>query len=194
MEVLMTVTPAFDAPRPVKLTVDDFAVLHDAGAFAERHHAELIEGAVVETSPQRRRHSFPKNELTYRLRVALERSHSRLTAQSEVTVALSPHSAPEPDVVVTDAPRGEGYVPVESIYLVIEISDTTLRWDLTDKQTLYAEAEVPEYWMVDVVEAQLHRFWSPTNGRYRAFDIVPLAGELRSATRPELAIDGSGIL
>lgn len=181
-------------PRPVKLTVDDFAVLHDAGALAAHGRVELIEGVIVEMSPQQRPHSFAKNELTYRLRRALEEIGSPYTAQSEPTVAIDRHNAPEPEIVVTNAPRGDGYTPVGSIALVIEVAATTLRYDLSSKRRLYADAGLPEYWVIDVHARQIHQFWAVNEGTYAQTRIVPLGGELRSATMADLAIDGRGIL
>ena len=180
--------------NPFKLTVDAFRVLDDAGVFAGSGRAELIEGMLVAMSPQQRPHSFAKNELTYRLRVALEALGSPFAAQSEPTVALSPHSALEPDIVLTDAPRGEGYVPAVSLALAVEIADSSLRHDLGDKKSLYAHAGVPEYWVVDVAKGVVHRFWQPSDGVYRAERPVQLAGELRSLTIPDLAVDGASIL
>ncbi|KQU53025.1 hypothetical protein ASG67_09220 [Sphingomonas sp. Leaf339] len=184
----------FDGPRPLKLTVDHFTALHDAGVLADSGHVELIEGVVIEMSPQRRAHSYIKNELTYRLRRALEALGSSYIAQSEPTVALPPHSAPEPDVVVTNDPRGTGYMPAASITLVIEVADSTVRYDVSTKRDLYAGAALPEYWVVDVQGAVVHRFWSPDDGHYRQADRLPLAEELRSGTMPELAIEGISIL
>ena len=64
----------------------------------------------------------------------------------------------------------------------------------SDKRDIYAAAGVPEYRLVDVNKAEVHRFADSRDGVYRAEPPVPLAGELRSLTMPELAIDGGGIL
>lgn len=184
----------WDEPRPVRLTVDDLILLDRVGAFETRGRTELIEGTLVETSPQGRPHSFAKNELTHRLRVALERLGSPWVAQSEATIAWPPYSAPEPDIIVTDAPRGEGYVPVGSVALAIEIADTSLKYDLTVKKAVYAGAGIPEYWVVDVRHRRVHQFWSPGTSGYGEERIVPSDSLLASATMAELAVDGGGIL
>lgn len=190
----MNAPTVLDDPRPVRLTVQAFSVLSDAGAFDRHGRVELVEGAIVELSPQLRTHSFPKNEIAYRLRRALETLGAPLAVQVEVTLEIPPHNALEPDIIVTDAPRGMGYMPVASAALVVEIADSSLRWDLEEKRRLYAAGEVPEYWVVDVTRGKLHRFWGPSGSDYENKDEVQFAGELRSATMPELAIDGSGIL
>ncbi|RHW18744.1 Uma2 family endonuclease [Sphingomonas gilva] len=187
----MNLPTPFETPRALKLTVADFELLHRSGAFNGHKRAELIDGEIVSMNAEYRPHSFAKNELTFRLRLALNALGSRFTALSEPTVSLPPHNAPEPDIVVTDAPRGDGYVPLESVALVVEISDTTIRYDRTVKARIYAEAGIAEYWIVDLTSGQLHQHWQPEAERYAETRSMPLAGDLRSVTMPELAIDGT---
>ncbi|HEX8485458.1 Uma2 family endonuclease [Sphingomonas sp.] len=194
MNVMASITSiADDEPQAFKLRFEHYELLDRAGTFQDRR-VELIEGTLVEMSPQQRPHSYAKNELTFRLRLALDALGSSLSAQSEVTLPLGPHSGAEPDIALTDAPRGQGYIPVDSVKLVVEVADTSLRFDVGKKQTAYADAGLPEYWVVDVNGRQVHQFWAASDGVYTHSRIVPLDGELRSATMPELAIDGSGIL
>ena len=61
---------------------------------------------------------------------------------------------PEPDIVLTSY-RGSGVVPVETVALVIEVSDSTLSTDLGRKADHYANAGVPEYWVVDLNEDRM---------------------------------------
>ena len=180
--------------RPYKLRLTDVEVLQRAGTFDDGPRVELIEGVLIAVSPQLRAHSFLKNELTHRFRMALSGIDSTLSAQSEVTVQISPTSAPEPDIALTNEPNGEGYVPVASVALLVEIANSTLRFDLGDKRDIYAAAGVPEYWVVDVNKAEVHRFADLTEGAYRPEPPIPLAGALRSLTMPDLRIDGAGIV
>ena len=56
---------------------------------------------------------------------------------------------PEPDIVLTNY-TGDKAVPLETVALIVEVSDTTLATDLGRKAKLYAQAGIPEYWVVDV--------------------------------------------
>lgn len=85
----------------------------------------------------------------------------------EATVAMPPHNAPEPDIVVTNEPIGEGPIPLASVALIVEVSDTTLAFDLGDKQLLYARQAVPEYWVADVQGRVMHQMWQPGGRGYR---------------------------
>ena len=76
-------------------------------------------------------------------------------------------SEPEPDVVVNSSPdprdlRTERSHPL----LVIEVADSSLRFDREDKSRLYAEAGIPEYWIVNLVEDVLEVSRVPANGAY----------------------------
>jgi Uma2 family endonuclease len=194
MNVMATLKPAAHGdPLPFKLRIEDYELLDRAGAF-HGQRVELIEGVLIAMSPQRRPHSYLKNELTFRFRLALAAKGSDLSAQSEPTVQISATSAPEPDIALTTAPKGEGYVPIASVAMVVEIADTSMRFDMAEKRDIYAEASVPEYWVIDVGRTEVHRFHGPADGAYRQEPPVPLAGELRSLTIPDLAIDGTGIL
>ncbi len=185
---------SFEAPQPIKLTVNDFAVLHDAGAFDAYPHAELLNGAVVCMSPQRSPHVMAASRLMVRLELALQRLGSKMEAVHTPTVSIPPHDAPEPDIAIVTASPADGYYPLSMVALAIEVSLTSLRHDLSDKLDLYARARVSEYWVVEVESRTVHQFWSPSDGVYLERRTIPLAGELRSLTMPELAIDGTGIL
>lgn len=177
-----------------RLRLSDVELLERAGVLDGRK-VELIEGVLIAVSPQYRPHSYPRNELTRRFWRALDALRSPLSAETEVAVEITPETAPEPDIVLTDAPMGVGCVPVASVKLVVEIADSSLRRDLGEKRDIYAAGRVPEYWVVDVNKAEVHRFADPHDGVYRAEPPpLPLAGELRSLTMPELAIDSGGIL
>jgi Uma2 family endonuclease len=86
------------------------------------------------------------------------------------------------------AGAGAGPVPGERARLLVEVSDTTLADDLGHKRALYAAAEVPEYWVVDVFGRALHQYWAPADGVYARSAVVPFGGTVRSATLAGLAV------
>ncbi|WP_174298170.1 Uma2 family endonuclease [Sphingomonas bacterium] len=180
-----------EEPRPVKLTVDDFLLLADAGAFDGYGRTELIEGVIVEMAPMRTRHASLVGDFYYNLRTALKAFGSPLTAMLGPTVKLPPHNAPEPDVVVVQL-GDDRYLPGEAAALAVEVSVSTLRHDLTVKRDIYARAGVPEYWVVDGEANVVHQFWNPRDGIYAETRVVALAGELASATLPGILIDATG--
>ncbi len=177
-----------ERPSPGKyaLRVADYAMLGEAGAFGDRR-TELIEGDVIVVAPEFRPHTFVRDELAYRLRRALEALASPLHV-SAGSVELTDTTMPQPDVVLTGEPRGEGAIPVRTVALLIEVASTTLAVDLGLKRRLYAAAGVAEYWVADVSGRTLHQLWQPAGDTYREAREVPFGESITAATIPGLTI------
>lgn len=189
----MTLARQLEDPAPFPLTLQDYRVLHEAGAFDRGPKVELIEGMILQMYPQQNRHSFAKSELSRRLGNKLEELGSVLRAITEPTIAMPPDSAPEPDIALTsDRPRDD-YVALDTVALLIEVSSKTLQYDLKRKAAFFAANGVPEYWVLEVHEALLHRHWSPRNGTYVGKDVAPLGGRLESVTIAGLAVESDGL-
>jgi len=77
---------------------------------------------------------------------------------------------------------------------LIEVSSTTLSFDLRRKAALYASNAVAEYWVIDVAKEVVHRHWEPAEGAYRSSDKVALGGRLESVTLENLAIDTADLI
>jgi Uma2 family endonuclease len=172
-----------------KLTVSDFLRMAEVGLFAPAERVELLDGEIYAMSPPSSRHIAWVN----RVMKALERSSGDyVIVQVQSPVRLSEDSAPEPDVAVL-APRDDFYesgLPgAADIYLVVEVSVATLHHDRTVKLSAYARAGVPEYWIVNVDEAQLEVYREPRGDHYR----MRLLLSLGEAVTP-LAVPGAAAL
>jgi Uma2 family endonuclease len=181
----MTAQDYLDARSKHRLTVDEFLLLDREGAFGDRR-TELFEGEVYYMSPKHRPHARAVTELVVALARALE--GSELSVLSDISVRLSDHDVPEPDIAVTDAPEGDGILPLESVKLLIEVADSTLAQDMGLKAALYAGAGVPEYWVVDVNARVIHQMWSPVGEAYAKRREMVFEQEVAAATIPELTI------
>jgi len=146
----MTAASVLEQPVPHRLTVADFELLAESGAFQHNSRTELIEGEIFAMNALGRRHSQTHTRLPVRLSnavLALDRGLKALIAPS---VRMPPDSEPELDIVVTSEAEGDGPVPLASVSLLVEVSDTTLTFDLVRKARVYAHHGVPEYWVIDV--------------------------------------------
>lgn len=181
-------------PQPFKLRVSDFEMLAKAGVFEGRYKVELLEGVITAMNAEYRLHGVVKNRLVRRLQTVLEKLGSDMEALVEVSVKLDDNSLPQPDAIVASVRLDRRYFGPDDVAIAIEVADSTARTDLTRKTALYAAASVPELWIADLRSGEVHQFWSPQDGAYTETRIVPLAGELRSTTVPDLAIDGAGVL
>jgi Uma2 family endonuclease len=174
--------------RRAKLTADDFELLDRHGAFAAYRKTELIDGDVYFVNAQHRPHGMVKMRLYDALRDRLKEIGSAYRPVAEFTLSLSRTDRPEPDLMLTSEPDGAGFVPLESVPLVIEVSDTTLATDLGKKKRRYAKAGVPEYWVADVNRRVVHRMWSPSATDYARKDEVEFGEAIQSATIDDLTI------
>jgi len=91
-------------------------------------------------------------------------------APIDVAPEDSPTSEPEPDLIVLTkpAPEFDRNPKPADIRLLVEISDSTLGFDLTAKAELYARAGIPEYWVFDVQACRLIVHRDPANGLYHS--------------------------
>ena len=184
----MTAQDLLKPPAKYKLKVADYLTLHRSGAF-EGMRTELIEGEIIVMNPQARPHMFVKDELAYRLRRALEGIGSDLFVGTEGSVEFDSESLPQPDIVLTSAPRGEGFIPLASVALVVEVSVTSLDYDLKRKRAFYARHGVPEYWVVDVNGDVIHQMWAPEGEAYAERREVKFGEPIEVATIEGLAVE-----
>lgn len=161
-------TPTLKAPIWVggshlrRFSLQEYQQLIALGFFHEDERLELINGFVQEMSPINPRHAECVDQL-YEVLVISLRKRARVRQQNPV--ALQVHaSQPEPDFAIVAA-RPEGYADrhpsAKEIFLIIEISDSTLEKDQAEKLELYAAASIPEYWIVNLVDEQFEVYRDP---------------------------------
>lgn len=180
--------PLNTSPLPVKLRIEDYLLLDRAGAFDTYAKTELIDGEIFFMNAQHRPHARLKTKLYDLLRDSLRELASQLVPLVEVSVELPPSGVPEPDIVVTAEPDGEGLVPLGSVALVLEVSDTTLGNDLGRKASLYARHRIPEYWVADLEARVIHQLWNPKGEAYAERREVAFGQMLEAATIAGLAV------
>lgn len=178
--------------RPYRFTVDQFIALCDQGLFEGYSKSELIEGEIVCVNAQWSPHARVKTQLAIELGFKLRELGSALMPQIEVSIRL-PGSLPEPDITLT-AYRGRGAVPLSSVALVVEVSDTTLEQDLGRKADLYAAAGIPEYWVIDLNENRALMHAHPSADGYLGQLDVLLGEPLSSATIKGLTVPSAGLV
>lgn len=185
--------PESDAEFPIKLRIEDYLRLDEAGAFERYPKTELLDGLVYAMNPQHRPHMFAKSELAYRLRRALEEIGSALFVGTEGSVALSEVDLPMPDILLTSEPRGTGPVPEASVRLLVEVSDSSIAYDLSFKSSLFASRGITEYWVVDLNGAVIHQMWQPRADAYAERQEVPFGQPIRAVTIENLTIETAGL-
>lgn len=192
-----TVEPATDLEvdgRPLRrFRVDEYHRLIEAGVLGEDEHVELIDGVIVAMAPQGIPHAYAIQELTRLLAPQLPDEY-RLRPQLPAT--LDDWNEPEPDfaIVRTEATRGKKNHPDHAL-VMIEVADSSLRYDRTRKAALYARRRIPEYWIVNVTERaiEVHRDPDAAGKRYRVTEILRAGQTLESAAVPGVRVEVAAI-
>ncbi|PZV15190.1 MAG: hypothetical protein DCF22_07715 [Leptolyngbya sp.] len=146
---------------PKRFTIDEYHRLIQLGFLQESERVELIRGELIQMAAKGTPHTVCCAILCRQLDRLLG---DRAAIRGQDPITLPNQSEPEPDVVVARG-RDEDYLAhhpyPQDILLVIEISDSTLTYDQTTKLSLYAEAEIAEYWIVNLSDRQLERYSQP---------------------------------
>ena len=183
---------AAEGPARHLLTVEDFLILDEAGAFARVGRVELIDGEIFVLSPIYRPHSITLWELTVEVGLAVRRA-SGLEGLSPISARLDQHSLPEADIVVAAISSTDGFASPETIRLAIEVADTSLRYDLGKKAALYARTGVPEYWVADVRGKRIIRMAVAVDGRYTERTEFAFGEQVPSTTIEGFFVDTSSL-
>ena len=180
-------------PHVAKLTTVEFQLLARSGAFEDYARSELIEGEIIVVNAQYRRHFWARRQLVRAFDAALGQRADNLIAADECSVALSNDNQPQPDIVLTDEPQGDGPIPLSSVKLVIEIADSTVETDMGRKRALYARHGVPEYWVVDIEGRAIHQMWRPSGEAYIEQRTLAFGDRIEAATLAGVSVETGGL-
>jgi len=149
-------------PQLYRFTVDEFYRMDEAGLFSERPRVELIEGLVTMMSPIGPPHSVCV-ELLNRVFIKLLPAGFDYRTQHGLVIAEN-ESVPQPDGCVvrgTTRDYSSRHPAPADVALIVEVADSSLKYDRTTKHSLYATASIAEYWIVDLNERRLEVFRNP---------------------------------
>ena len=151
------------AGSPYRFTVAQYHEMIDAGILGENDRIELLEGGVLHMSRKGPRHVFAVQELSARLAPLLP-ADWHLRVQDPLTLA---ESEPEPDLAIVRGSRRDyaaRHPAAGEVGLVIEVADTSLELDRGVKQRVYAAADIPVYWLVNLAARNVEVFSLPRSG------------------------------
>jgi Uma2 family endonuclease len=171
-----------------RFTVDEYHRMAETGILGPDERVELVRGVIREMSPKNWAHVMASKSIYDRLRDALS---GRASVYFEAPLTAEPiDSEPEPDVLVCSNPDELAYRSARTKpLLVIEVADSSLEYDVGEKASLYAEAGVPEYWVVNLVARALVIFRKPLNRAYRESFSLDEKARVSPEAWPEMAFD-----
>lgn len=163
--------------RPFQFTIEQFDRMIDQGVLSDLvdQKIQLYRGEIQLMVPPNPLHDEvigSLDEWAHGVRIQLSRrsQSQQIRVRCQVSIDLRVvQTVPLPDLVMA---RGTSYLEKRpgpaDILLLIEVSDSTLKHDLGDKASLYAESSISEYWVVDIPNRSLVIHRSPSSGRYRS--------------------------
>jgi len=152
-------------PAPRRFTRDEYFAMAEAGIFDSNDSVELIDGHVVEMSPENDPHRVAIAKATdVFIRALNDRPYF---VQSQSTLPLGEWDVPEPDLAVLRGAPDDVLEGEPEVVLVIEVADTSLEKDRSTKQVLYAQQGIAEYWIVNLRTRSLEVYWEPGESEYR---------------------------
>jgi Uma2 family endonuclease len=176
------VTSAAEGLPRRRFTVAEVEAMVVAGVMEEDERVELIGGELVPMSPKGNRHEVLKAAL---LRRWYRAAPEEVDLVPETTFRLSEDTYLEPDVVIYPRATGIRGLAADNALLVVEIADSSLRYDIGRKAALYASFGIRELWVIDAVRLTTRVFRDPAADGYRnAMDFGP-ADRLTPLIAPE---------
>src|SRR5262245_18565720 len=151
-----------------RLTVEQYHRMIEAGILTDDDRVELIHGWILNKMPQNPPHVLAITRVNRRL-VRLLPDEWLLQLQSAITLR---ESEPEPDFASISGPEQDSVdrkPMARDVAPVIEVADSTLRQSRQEKAQLYAQARIPEYWIVNLVNSRLEVYKRPRGGRSPAY-------------------------
>ncbi len=181
-----------------RFSIAEYHRLAELGFFESDNRFELIRGEIIKMAAKGTFHSVCNSLLFGELYTLLR---TRAIVRGQEPIILSDDSEPEPDVAIARS-RSDNYVSSHpesaDILLVIEVSDSTLKYDRKTKLSLYAESGISNYWIFNLVDIQLEMHSEPYQKQKGGFDYrvkrVVLSNEVVVIPGfPDLSLDLSAV-
>jgi hypothetical protein len=177
-----------------RFTVDEYQRMGQAGVFHEDDRVELLDGQIVEMTPIGPEHAGCVKQIARLFYVA---AGDAVILGVQDPVVLGPYSTPQPDVAVLQ-PRPHGYRTKHphpgDCWLVVEVADTSLLSDRSEKVPLYAQAGIPEVWLVNLPAGSIEVYRTPQAGRYTDVRTAGRSETLTPLQLPAVALKVEDIL
>ena len=173
---------------PYRWTVDRYHKAIEAGIF-DGQPLELLSGELFEMSPEGIPHAGLSSDGADYLR---ERLGHQVKVREAKPITLPNDSEPEPDIAIVkplgDLYKTERHPLVSDIFWVIEYANTSLEKDLQLKSKVYAEANILEYWVVNLQTRELIVFRDPVENAYQS-TLTMTSGLIYPVSLPAIQIE-----
>jgi Uma2 family endonuclease len=175
-------------------TVDEYHRMALTGILDNSERVELLEGKIIWMSAKGTAHRCAVGRLDKLLQ---KRLGNRAWISVQDPIALSKHSEPEPDIAVVKIDPldyADHHPTPEEVYLIIEVADSSLKFDCDTKGKAYAKGSITDYWVLDVIDRELYVYREPTQEGYQSKVILSEDESISPLQFPDLQITVREIL
>ena len=182
------------AARRRPFTVSEYYRMAEVDILTEEDRVELIAGQIVAMSPIGSRHAACVDRLNGLLHRQPEQA---FIVRVQSPIALDAYSEPEPDLVLL-RPHADFYAEAHpsaaDVMLAVEVADTSIDYDREVKLPLYAQAGLPEVWLIDLQKGYIEVYVRPQGGVYQQRVEVTADATLTSPTVADLELAVADVL
>ncbi|NJN72624.1 MAG: Uma2 family endonuclease [Limnothrix sp. RL_2_0] len=176
------------SPVTYKFSVEDYHRMGEAEIFGPEKRLELIHGDILSMPPIGLKHAITVNRIN---QVFTGLFGKQVIVAIQNPLGLSDESEPQPDAVIYKA-RDDFYEnkapESQDVHLLIEVSDSTLRFDRQVKLPLYASNNIAEAWIANLRDKQLEIFREPTAAGYQQKQILKETETISPIAFPEITL------
>jgi Uma2 family endonuclease len=188
-----------DDPAPLltrrRFDVTEYHTMAEAGILGEDDRIELIDGELLEMAAVGAPHIGTVMAIN---RLLVMAAGERASVSVRNPVRLDRHNEPEPDIALlrprADFYRGGQPPLLADVLLLVEVSDSTLRYDTAVKRPLYARHGIPELWIVDLAGQAVEVCRAPSEGGYASITRLGDGATIEPAGLPGVLIAVRDIL
>jgi Uma2 family endonuclease len=182
------------APAKHRFKVSEYYRMAETGVLRPDARVELLDGQIIDMSPIGPFHSTVVGDLTQWF---IESSKGRWLVRSQSPVSLDEHSEPQPDLMLLKPAAHryrESHPRPEDVYLLVEVSDTTLALDRNEKLPAYGRAGIGEVWIVNLNETTIEVYREPHFTGYGSKTVLRGGDKAASQAFRDVAVDVSELL
>ncbi|MGG6295446.1 Uma2 family endonuclease [Leptolyngbya sp. AN02str] len=181
-------TPSLESFPQRRWTVDEYHRMIAAGILTPRDRVELLDGHIIEMVPQEPPHASTTSSVGNDFVLLFA---GKAWVRQQLPITITPNSEPEPDIAVVklnDRRYRDRHPVSEEVYLLIEVADSSLTYDRDRKAQVYAKANIPEYWVIDVNQRQVLVFREPQEDTYQVKQVLEMTDSIAPVAFPEITI------
>lgn len=168
-------------PQAYRWSVDAFHALQQGNFLPSDQRLELIAGELIHMAPIGSDHASKVKRLNYHLTAQIG---GKIIVSVQDPVRLDEYSELQPDIALLrwrDDFYQHANPKAEDVLLIIEVADSSANYDRTVKIPLYARHNIPEVWLLDLIQKRLEAYQKPdetgeysTIRFYRSGQVAPI--------------------